>query len=171
MDRAKKVEQVDALSQVFSETGVVVVAHYSGLTVVQMEDLRRRMGAAGAKLKVIKNRLAKRALSGKPSDGASGLFKGPTAIAYSKDPTAAPKIATAYARENDKLVILGGMVGNTILDVEGVKNLATLPSLDELRGKLLGLLNAPATRIAGVVQAPAGQIARVIQAFADKSAA
>jgi len=170
VDRAKKVEQVDVLSRVFSETGVVVVAHYSGLTVAQMETLRRRMGAAGAKLKVIKNRLAKRALAGRPSEGASPLFKGPTVIAYSTDPTAAPKVAGAFAKENDKLVILGGFVGNTVLDVEGVKTLATLPSLDELRAKLLGLLNAPATRIAGVVQAPAGQIARVIQAHADKAA-
>lgn len=171
MDRAKKAQAVDSLSQVFSETGVVVVAHYAGLTVGQMEDLRRRMGGAGAKLKVIKNRLAKRALVGKASEGVAGLFKGPTAIAFSKDPTAAPKVVTAFAKDNEKFVILGGVVGSTVLDAEGVKSLATMPSLDELRAKILGLLNAPATRIAGVLQAPAGQLARVVQAFADKPAA
>ena len=171
MDKAQKTVVVEDLSGVFAEAGSVVVAHYTGMTVAQMSDLRSRMSAAGASFRVAKNRLAVRALKGTPIEGIAPLFKGPTGIAYSKDPVAASKVAAAYAKDNDKLVILGGSVGTTTLDANGVKALATLPSLDELRGKIVGLLVAPATKIAGVIQAPAGQLARVLAAYSKKEAA
>lgn len=171
MDKAAKAEVVEDLKGVFANAGSLVVAHYTGMTVAQMGDLRSRMRAAGASFKVAKNRLAVRALQGTAAEGISHLFKGPTGIAYSKDPVSTSKVAVAYAKDNDKLVILGGTVGTTTLDVNGVKALATLPSLDELRGKIVGLLVAPATKIAGVVQAPAGQLARVIGAYSKKEAA
>ena len=170
MDRIQKAESVKELNGLFAEAGAVVVAHYAGMTVAQMSDLRSRMRAAGASFKVAKNRLAKRALEGTPAAGISDLFAGPTGIAYSKDPVAAPKVLVAYARENDKLVILGGAAVGTVLDVQGVKALAELPSLDQLRAKIIGLLQAPATKVAGVLQAPAGQLARVISAYANKAA-
>ena len=171
MEKAKKAEVVEDLNSVFSKAGSVVVAHYTGMTVAQMSDLRQRMGAAGASFRVAKNRLAVRALKGTPIEGIAHLFKGPTGIAVSDDPVAASKVAAAYAKDNDKLVILGGSVGTTELDAAGVKALATLPSLDELRGKIVGLLVAPATKIAGIVQAPAAQLARVIGAYSSKDAA
>ena len=171
MEKAKKAEVVEELNGVFSKAGSVVVAHYSGMTVAQMSDLRTRMRAAGASFRVSKNRLAVLALKGTPVEGIAHLFKGPTGIAVSDDPIAASKVAVAYAKDNDKLVILGGSVGVTALDANGVKALATLPSLDELRGKIVGLLVAPATKIAGIVQAPAGQLARVIGAYSKKDAA
>ena len=171
MEKAKKAEVVEDLNGLFAKAGSVVVAHYSGMTVAQMGDLRARMNAAGASFKVAKNRLAVRALKGTAIEAIAPLFKGPTGIAYSKDPVAASKAAVAYAKDNDKLVILGGVVGTTSLDVNGVKALASLPSLDELRGKIVGLLVAPATKIARVVQAPAGQLARVIAAYSRKDAA
>lgn len=171
MDRAQKQEMVTLLNGIFSDAGTVVVAHYSGLNVTQMNDLRRQMGEADAKVKVIKNRLAKLALEGTPCSGISDLFSGPTAIAYSEDPVAAAKIAVSFAKENEKLVILGGTMGETVLDKEGVEALAKTPSLDELRARLVGMINTPATRIAGVVQAPAGQLARVLSAYAAKDEA
>ncbi|MEO8895481.1 MAG: 50S ribosomal protein L10 [Rhizomicrobium sp.] len=171
MEKAKKAEVVEELNGVFSKAGSVVVAHYSGMTVAQMSDLRTRMRAAGASFRVSKNRLAVLALKGTPVEGISHLFKGPTGIAVSDDPIAASKVAVAYAKDNNKLVILGGSVGVTTLDVNGVKALASLPSLDELRGKIVGLLVAPATKIAGIVQAPAAQLARVIGAYSNKEAA
>jgi large subunit ribosomal protein L10 len=171
VEKAKKAEVVEDLNAVFSKAGSVVVAHYIGMTVAQMSDLRSRMRAGGASFRVSKNRLAVRALKGTPIEGIAHLFKGPTGIAVSDDPVAASKIAAAYAKDNDKLVILGGSVGTTALDAAGVKALATLPSLNELRGKIVGLLVAPATKIAGIVQAPAGQLARVIGAYSKKDAA
>jgi len=171
VDKAEKAEVVEELKGVFANAGSLVVAHYSGMTVAQMNDLRGRMRAAGASFRVSKNRLAVRALQGTAVEGISALFKGPTGIAYSKDPIAASKVAVAYAKDNDKLVILGGSVGVTTLDANGVKALASLPSLDELRGKIVGLLVAPATKIAGIVAAPAGQLARVIGAYSKKEAA
>lgn len=170
MDRVQKAESVKELNSLFADAGAVVVAHYSGMTVAQMGELRSRLNAAGASFKVAKNRLAKRALEGTPAAGISDLFVGPTGIAYSKDPVAAPKIIVAYAKENEKLVILGGAAVGAVLDLKGVKTLAELPSLDQLRGKIVGLLQAPATKIAGVLQAPAGQLARVVSAYANKAA-
>ncbi|HEY8698410.1 MAG TPA: 50S ribosomal protein L10 [Rhizomicrobium sp.] len=171
MEKAKKAEVVESLNGLFADAGSVVVAHYSGMTVAQMSDLRSRMRAGGASFKVAKNRLAMRALNGTPAQAIAHLFKGPTGIATSKDPVSASKIAVAYAKENDKLVILGGVVGTTALDVNGVRALAELPSLDQLRGKIAGLLKAPATKLAGLMAAPGGQLARVIAAYSRKEAA
>lgn len=169
MDRARKREFVAEMNDVFANTGIIVVAHYAGLTVAQMTDLRGRMGAVGAHLKVVKNRLAKRALEGTPVVGAADLFRGPTLVAYSSDPVAAPKIAADFAKGNEHLVILGGAMGSTVLDQAGINALASLPSLDELRARLIGLFQTPATRVACVLQAPACQVARVLNARAEKS--
>ena len=171
MDRAEKREFVSELNEVFKASGSVVVASYSGVTVAQMNDLRSKMRAQGGTVKVAKNRLAKIALQGTESEGMSDLFKGQTLIAYSDDPVVAPKVVSDFAKTNDKLVVLGGAMGSTTLNAEGVKSLATLPSLDELRAKLVGMIQTPATRIAGVVQAPAGQLARVFAAYAKKDEA
>jgi large subunit ribosomal protein L10 len=171
VERAEKRELVTALHEVFENTGVVVVAHYQGLTVAQMSALRGRMKAAGGSVKVAKNRLAKLALQGTALEHIADLFTGPTVIAYSNDPVAAPKVAVDFAKTNDKLVILGGALGRTNLNADGVKALATMPSLDELRARLLGMIKTPATRIAGVLQAPGGQVARVLAAYAKKDEA
>lgn len=171
MEKARKAEVVESLKGLFGETGTVVVAHYTGMTVAEMGDLRARMRKEGASFRVAKNRLAKRALEGTPIAGIADLFKGPTGIAFSKDPLAAAKVAVAYAKDNKKLVVLGGAMGEKLLDVAGVKALASLPSLDELRGKIVGLLQAPATKVATVLQAPASQLARVLSAYAKKEAA
>ena len=170
MDRTQKAEAVKGLNGLFNDAGAVIVAHYSGMTVAQMGELRSRLRKAGASFKVAKNRLAVRAVEGTQAKGIADLFKGPTGIAYSKDPVAAPKVLVAYAKENDKLKILGGIAVGAVLDPQGVKALAELPSLDQLRSKILGLLQAPATKIAGVLQAPAGSLARVISAYANKAA-
>jgi large subunit ribosomal protein L10 len=169
LDRAAKSELVGTLGEVFKTTKVVVVAHYSGLTVAQMHALRRQMKQAGASVKVTKNRLAKIALEGSDVASIAPLLKGPALIAFSGDPVAAPKVAVEFARTNERFVILGGAMGTTALDPNGVKALAALPSLDELRGKVIGLIAAPATKIAQVVNAPAAKLARVVQAYASKS--
>lgn len=171
MERAEKREFVTELNEVFKTSGSVVVAHYAGVTVAQMNDFRSKMRAAGGTVKVAKNRLAKIALQGTESEEMSDLFKGQTLIAFSEDPIVAPKVVMDFAKTNDKLVVLGGSMGATKLNAEAVKSLATLPSLDELRAKLLGLLNAPATRVATVVAAPASQLARVFAAYAKKDEA
>jgi large subunit ribosomal protein L10 len=171
VERAEKKELVATLITVFKTTGVVVVSHNNGITVSQMNVLRAKMAEAGATIKVAKNRLAMLALAGTEAEGIKGLFKGPTMLAYSDDPVTAPKIVAEFAKGNDKFVILGGALGTTIMDANAVKALAELPSLDELRAKLLGMIQTPATRIAGVVQAPAGQLARVVKAYADKNQA
>lgn len=168
MDRAAKRELVTSLNDVFKDTGVVVVAHYAGLTVAQMTDYRRRVKEVGGKVKVAKNRLAKLALKDTDAEGISDLLKGQTCIAFSKDPIAAAKVAVKYAKENDKLVILGGAMGKTVLDPKGVTALAELPSLDELRAKLIGLLQAPMVKIARIAMEPGAKLARVIQAKASK---
>jgi large subunit ribosomal protein L10 len=170
VDRAGKKELIDALNAVFKATSVVVVAHYSGLTVAQMQTLRRQMKQAGASVKVAKNRLAKIALDGTDVATIAPLLKGPTLIAYSGDPVAAPKVAVDFAKTNERFVIIGGAMGTTALNPDGVKALAALPSLDELRAKIVGLINAPATKVAQLLNAPAGKLARVIQAYADKDA-
>jgi large subunit ribosomal protein L10 len=171
MERAEKATAVDALRGVFAGSGSVVVAHYSGLTVAEMTSLRGRMRDVGAQVKVVKNRLAKIALKGLPGEGAADLFTGPVAIAFSADPVSAPKAAVDFAKTNEKLIVIGGFMGEVVLDPNGVKSLASLPSLDELRGKLVGLVKAPAQKLAALAQAPAGKLARVIQAYANKDAA
>jgi large subunit ribosomal protein L10 len=171
VDRAAKKEQVTALNGVFKDANVVVVAHYSGLTVAQMQTLRKQMRQAGAAVKVAKNRLAKIALEGTDVASIAPLLKGPTLIAFSSDPVAAPKVANDFAKAHEKFVILGGAMGKTTLDLNGVKQLASLPSLDELRAKIVGLIQAPATKIAQLVNAPAAKVARVVQAYASKSEA
>lgn len=168
MDRSQKEALVAEMNGVFQDAGVVVVAQYSGLTVAEMTAMRVKMHEAGANFKVTKNRLTRLALDGTDYGSLADKLKGPVGIAYSEDPVAAPKVVTEFAKENDKFVVLGGAMGATELDANGVKSLASLPSLDELRGKLVGLLQAPATKIAGVVQAPAGQLARVLSAKAEQ---
>jgi large subunit ribosomal protein L10 len=169
LDRATKTELVSSLGNVFKSTKVVVVAHYSGLTVAQMQTLRRQMKQAGASVKVAKNRLAKIALEGSDVASIAPLLKGPALIAFSGDPIAAPKVAVDFAKTNERFVILGGAMGTTALDPNGVKALAALPSLDELRAKIIGLIQAPATKIAQVITAPGAKVARVVQAYASKS--
>ncbi|MHB2168160.1 50S ribosomal protein L10 [Alsobacter sp. R-9] len=171
MDKAAKRELVGSLNSVFTETSVVVVAHYAGLTVADMQKLRAQMKQAGASVKVAKNRLAKIALEGTDVASIGSLLKGPTLLAYSSDPVAAAKVAVDFAKTNDKLVILGGAMGKTSLNVDGVKALATMPSLDELRAKLVGLIQAPATKIAQLSTAPAAKLARVFGAYAKRDAA
>jgi len=171
VDRNQKTELVASLKDRFVAAGLVVVAHNNGLTVEEMTELRRKVRSAGAGFKVTKNRLTRLALAGTKFEAISDLFTGPTAIAYSADPVAAAKVVVDFAKSNEKLVILGAGLGSNVLNAEGVKSLATLPSLDELRGKILGMLQTPATRIAGVLQAPGGQIARVIAAYAKKDEA
>jgi len=171
VDRATKKDWVGSLHGTLGDVGLVVVTHYMGLTVAEMTDLRGKMRAAGASFKVVKNRLTRLALAGTDYEKIADLFKGPTAIAFSKDPVAAAKVAVDYAKANEKLKILGGSLGELVLNVDGVKALATLPSLDELRARLLGMVSTPATRIAGVLQAPAGQLARVLRAKAEKDEA
>ena len=164
MDRAKKEELVEELNRAFANAGLVVVTQQSGLTVAESTDLRRRMRNEDASFRVTKNRLVKLALVGTPYEGIADLFEGPTAIAYSDDPVAAARVAVSFSKENDKLVVVGGAMAESRLDESAVKELAALPSLDDLRGKIVGLLNAPATKIAGVLQAPAGQISRLLSA-------
>ena len=168
MDRVQKEELVSSLNGVFASASLVVVTRPSGLTVAESTDLRRQMMESGASFKVTKNRLTRLALKGTKFESLSDLFVGPTAIAFSDDPIAAAKVAVKYAEGNDKFEIIGGGLYEKMLDEAGVKSLAKLPSLNELRGKIIGILNAPATRIAGVLQAPGGQLARVMQARASQ---
>ena len=171
MDRAQKAASIEELKGVFADSGAVVVTHYLGLTVAEMTELRTRLRKEGAALKVVKNRLAQKAMDGVAGDAGYNLFKGPVAIAFAKDPVAAAKVVTQYAKDNDKFSVVGAILGTSVLNQEGVKSLATLPSLDQLRGQLIGLIQAPATKVAGVLQAPAGQLARVFNAYATKDEA
>ncbi|MEE9380928.1 MAG: 50S ribosomal protein L10 [Hyphomonadaceae bacterium] len=171
MDKAGKTEALNVLKGIFADSGIVVVAHYSGLTVSEMTELRGKLREQGGQLKVIKNRLAKIALDGKGGDDASDMFSGPVVIAYSPDAVGAPKAAADFAKENDKLILIGGLMDDQVLDASGIQALAKLPSLDQLRGKIVGLIQAPATKVVGVVQAPAGQLARVVSAYGAKDAA
>lgn len=168
MDREQKREFVAGLAQVFADTSMVVVTRNQGLTVAEATDLRRRMRAAGATFRVAKNRLAIRAIEGTAFVGIGPMLRGPTALAWARDPVAVAKAAVDYSRGNDKLVVIGGSLGRQVLDGEGVKALAALPSLDQLRAQLVGMIATPATRVAGVLAAPAGQLARVFGAFARK---
>ena len=171
MDRGQKEELVASMHQTFEDSAMVVVTHYSGLTVAELGVLRREMRAAGASFKVTKNRLTRRAIEGTKYSPLSDMFTGPTAIAYSDDPVAPARVAVKFAKSNDKLVVIGGALGEEMLDVTGIKALASLPSLEELRAKIVGMISTPATRIAGILQAPAGQVARVIAAKASKGEA
>ena len=168
MDRGKKEALVAELRQTFDENELVVVTHQNGLTVAEASDLRRKMRDAGARFKVTKNRLAKLALKGTKFEHLTDQFSGPTAIAVSVDPVAAAKVAVEFANKNDKLAIVSGALGDKELDANSVKALAKLPSLDELRGTIIGLLQAPAGKLARVTQAPAAQLARVFSAYATK---
>jgi len=168
MDRAQKAEAVAQLRQTFQETGVVVVTRNLGMTVAQSTTLRIRMREAGARFKVSKNTLALIAIEGTPYAGLSELLTGPTALATSDDPVAAAKVAIDFAKTTDKFEVVGGAMGDTVLDANGVKALAELPSLDELRARIVGLIQAPATKLAQVIQAPAAQLARVFGAYAAK---
>jgi large subunit ribosomal protein L10 len=168
VNRSEKAELIASLNKGFQAVNLLVVTRQSGLTVSEVSDLRRKVRAAGASYKVSKNRLTRLALEGTAFKDIGSFLTGPTAIASSTDPVAAAKAVAAFAKENEKLTIVGGSLNGQTLDAEGVKELAALPSLDELRAKLLALLQTPATRIAGVVQAPAGQLARVFGAFGSK---
>lgn len=168
MNRSEKAEAIVELNRTFKEASLVVVTRQSGLTVQQVTELRRKVRAAGASYKVAKNRLTLRALEGTAFEGIGPLFRGPTAIAYSKDPVAAAKVIAAFAKDNEKLSIVGGALDGETLDVAGVQALATLPSLDALRATIIGLLQAPATKVAAILQAPAGQVARVFSAYGAK---
>ena len=171
MDRAQKAESIEALKGVFASSGAVVVTHYLGLTVAEMTDLRTRLRKEGAQIKVVKNRLAQKALAGQAGEDGDALFRGPVAIAFASDPVSAAKVVTQYAKDNEKFTVVGGLLGQQVLDQAAIKSLATLPSLDQIRSQLIGLLQAPATKVAGVLQAPAAQLARVFSAYAAKDAA
>jgi large subunit ribosomal protein L10 len=171
LDRTEKREFVASLATVFAETSMVVVTRNAGLTVSEVTDLRRKMRAAGANFKVAKNRLAILALDGTKFNSIAPMLKGPTALAWARDPVAVAKVAVEFAKINEKFVVLGGALGTQTLDAAGIKALSELPSLDALRAGLLGMINTPATRIAGVLQAPAGQLARVFAAYAKKDEA
>jgi large subunit ribosomal protein L10 len=168
VNRSEKAEAIVELNQIFKDANLMVVTRQTGLSVQEVTDLRRKVRAAGASYKVAKNRLTLRALEGTRFTALGSLFKGPTAIAYSEDPVAAAKVIAAFAKDNEKLTIVGGALGENTLDVAGVQALATLPSLDALRSKIIGLLQAPATKVAVVLAAPAGQLARVFGAYGAK---
>ena len=171
MDRAQKRDFVAKMTDTLAGAGSIVVAHYTGLSVADMTSLRGKVREAGGTVKVAKNRLVKLAIKGSEQEHMSNLFEGQTVLLYAEDPVVAPKAADDFAKENEKLVILGGAMGSTSLDVAGVKQLASLPSLDELRGKLVGMIQTPAQRIATISAAPASQLARVLNAYATKDAA
>ena len=168
MERAAKRELVDQLQASFKDAGSIVVARNTGLTVADLETLRTQMRQAGGAVKVAKNRLAKLALKETDNADISALFEGPTVVAFAKDPMTAPKVASAFADKNQKFEVLGGSMGTTGLDPAKVKALATMPSLDQLRATIAGMLKQPATRIASILQAPGGQVARVLSAYAEK---
>ena len=170
MDRAQKEKVVEELGQIFESSGVVVVAHYAGLTVAEMQDLRAKMRDAGGSVRVAKNRLAKIALEGTPNEPIANLLTGMTVLAYSEDPVAAAKVVDDYAKSNDKLVILGGAMGGTALDVDGVKAVAKMPSREELIASIVGCIGAPASNIAGAIGAPASNIASILSPIEEKAA-
>jgi large subunit ribosomal protein L10 len=166
MTRAAKESWVEGANSIFGESEIVLITQYQGLNVAEISALRSQVREAGASFKVAKNRLAKRAIEGTNFAALSDHFTGPTAICFGMDPVSAAKVIATFAKGNDKLKLIGGAFGETLLDEAKIKQLATMPSLDELRGKIVALLNTPATRMAGVLQAPAGQLARVFGAYA-----
>jgi len=169
--RAQKQGWIESTAEQVKSAEILIIAHYKGLTVAEITDLRSNVRKAGASFKVTKNLLAKRAVEGTNYAKIAEMFKGPTAVAYSNDPVAAAKALSEFSKKNDKLVLVGGAFGETILDKAAIQQLASLPSLDELRAKIIAILQTPATRVAGVLQAPAGQLARVFNAYATKDAA
>ena len=171
MDRAQKEQVVDELGQIFASSGVVVVAHYVGMTVAQMQDLRAKMRDVGGSVRVAKNKLAKIALNGKPGVKMGDLLMGMTVLAYSEDPVAAAKVCEAYAKGNDKFVILGGAMGDTVLDAAGVKAVSALPSREELIASIVACLGAPGSSIAGAIGAPASNIASILTTIEERLAA
>ncbi len=170
MDRAQKEQLVEDLGQIFESSGVVVVAHYEGMTVAEMQDLRANMREAGGSVRVTKNKLAKIALEGKPCESIAEYLTGMTVLAYSEDPVAAAKVVDTYAKGNDKLVVLGGAMGDTALDPAGVKSVAGMPSREELIASIAGCIGAPASNIAGAIGAPASNIASVLSTIEEKAA-
>ena len=171
MDRAQKEKVVDELGQIFESSGVVVVAHYTGLTVAEMQDLRARARAAEASVRVAKNRLAKIALEGKPCESIADLLTGMTVLTYSEDPVAAAKVAQEFSKENPKLVILGGSMGENALDAAGVEAVSKMPSREELIASIVGCIGAPASNIAGAIGAPASNIAGILSTIIEKAEA
>ena len=171
MDRAQKEAVVEELGQIFSDSGAVVVCHYAGLTVAQMTDFRNRMREAGANVRVAKNRLARIALEGKPCEGLNDLLKGQTVLAYGEDPVAPAKVVEKYAKDNDKLVILGGAMGETMLDVQGVKSLASMPSREEIIASIVGCIAAPGANLAAAIGAPAANLAGILQTLEEREEA
>ena len=170
MDRAQKEQLVEELGQVFESSGVVVVSHYEGMTVAEMQDLRAKMREVDGSVRVAKNKLAKIALEGKPCESIGEYLSGMTVLAYSEDPVAAAKVVDAFAKENEKLVILGGAMGDQALDVAGVKAVAKMPSREELIASIAGCIGAPASNIAGAIGAPASNIASVLSTIEEKAA-
>lgn len=170
MDRAQKEAVVEELGQIFSDSGAVVVCHYKGLSVAEMTEFRAQMREAGASVRVAKNKLAKIALEGKPCAGMSEYLTGPTVLAYSEDPVAPAKVVDKFAKDNDKLVIVGGAMGETVLDVSGVKSLAAMPSREETLSMIAGMLGAPASNLAGAIGAPASNIASILSTIEEKAA-
>jgi large subunit ribosomal protein L10 len=171
VDRAQKEKVVDELGQIFESSGVVVVAHYAGITVAEMQDLRAKMRVVGGSVRVAKNKLARIALEGKPAARMGDLLTGMTVMAYSEDPVAAAKVCEAYAKGNDKFVILGGAMGDTVLDQAGVKAVASLPSREELIAQIVGMIGSPASALAGAIGAPASNIASILSTIEEKAAA
>ncbi len=171
MDRAQKEKVVDELGQIFASSGVVVIAHYAGITVAEMQDLRAKMRDVGGSVRVAKNKLAKIALEGKPGAKMGDLLTGMTVLAYSEDPVAAAKVTEAYAKTNDKFVILGGAMGDSILDQAGVKAVAALPSREELIAQIVSIIGAPGASIAGAIGAPASNIAGILSTLEERAAA
>jgi large subunit ribosomal protein L10 len=171
VDRAQKEKVVEELGQIFESSGVVVVAHYAGITVAEMQDLRSRMRAEEGSIRVAKNRLAKIALQGSPSEALGGLLTGMTVLAYSEDPTAAARVMEKYAKDNKKLEILGGTMGETALDAAGIKAVAEMPSRDELIASIVGCIGAPASNIAGAIGAPASNIASILSTIEERAEA
>ncbi len=171
MDRAQKEKVVDELGQIFESSGVVVIAHYAGITVAEMQDLRAKMRVVGGSVRVAKNKLAKIALEGKPGAKMGELLTGMTVLAYSEDPVAAAKVTEAYAKVNEKFVILGGAMGDTVLDQAGVKAVAALPSREELIAQIVSIIGAPGASIAGAIGAPAANIAGILSTLEERAAA
>ena len=171
MDRAQKETLVEELGQIFASSGVVVVAHYAGMTVKQMQDLRAKLREVGGSVRVAKNKLAKIALEGKPAAKMADLLTGMTVMSYSEDPVAAAKVCEAYAKTNENFVIIGGAMGDTILDLAGVKAVAAMPSREELLAQIVSCIGAPASNIAGAIGAPASNIASILSTIEEKAAA